>query len=116
NGSMAPHGPDLALLMRRFEEPGVQADLAAIGVPDAFAFLSHFVLAGDAVAAFAGESALVTDDRTRLDFTVPRSLDSFFGFANASTGGSLVQLMGPAPHHDVAPTPFLRTLARSDAY
>jgi len=116
NGSMAPHGPDLALLMRRFEEPGVQADLAAIGVPDAFAFLSHFVLAGDAVAAFAGESALVTDDRTRLDFTVPRSLDSFFGFANASTGGWLVQLMGPDPHHDVGLAVFFRKIAQMAAY
>ena len=116
NGSMAPHGPDLALLLRRFEEPGVRADLVAIGVPDAFTFLAHFVLAGDAVAAFAGESALVTDDRTRLDFTVPRSLDSFFGFANASTGGWLVQLMGPDPHHDVGLTLFFRKIARMEAY
>src|SRR5256712_252270 len=116
NGSMAPHGPDLALLMRRFEEPGVQADLAAIGGPDAFAVLSHFVLARDAVAAFAGASRVVTADRTRPDFTVPRSLDSFFGFANASTGGWLVQLMGPDPHHDVGLAVFFRKIAQMAAY
>src|SRR2546428_832051 len=116
NGSMAPHGPDLALLLRRFEEPGVRADLVAIGMPDAFTFLAHFVLAGDAVAAFAGESALVTDDRTRLDFTVPRSLDSFFGVANASTGGWLGQLLGPDPHHDVGLAVFFRKIAQMAAY
>ena len=95
NGSVGPHGPDLALLARRFAEPRVRGDLAEIGVPDPFAFLAHFVLAGGEVAAFAGGGPVASDDSTRLDFTVPRSLDSFFGFANASSGGWLVDLMEP---------------------
>jgi len=85
NGSMTPHDPDLALLKAKFADPKVRADMESIGVGDPFAFLSHFVFAGDDVKAWAGDGPLVTDDRTRLDFSVPRSLDSSYGFANANT-------------------------------
>src|SRR5439155_40721 len=112
NGSVGPHGPDLALLARRFAEPRVRGDLAEIGVPDPFAFLAHFVLAGGEVAAFAGAGPVASDDSTRLDFTVPRSLDSFFGLANASSGGWLVDLMEPGARHDVGLAVFWRKLAR----
>src|SRR5439155_19121127 len=86
NGSTAPHAPDLARLFRKFELPAVTADLDPVGVHDPFAFLSHFMMAGDEVREFAGPGPIVTDDRTRLDFTVPRSIDSSFGFTNPNTG------------------------------
>jgi hypothetical protein len=38
----------------------------------------------------------VSDDRTRLDFTVPKSIDSSFGFTNPNTGDWLTELMDPA--------------------
>lgn len=110
NGSMTPHDPDLALLLRHYADPAVQADLAAIGVPDPYAFLGHFVFAGDGVRRFAGAGPLVTDDRTRLDFTVPRSLDSSYGIANANTAGWLVQLMEPGAKHDVGLAVFFRKI------
>ena len=116
NGSVGPHGPDLALLARRFAEPRVRGDLAEIGVPDPFAFLAHFVLAGGEVAAFAGAGPVASDDSTRLDFTVPRSLDSFFGLANASSGGWLVDLMEPGARHDVGLAVFWRKLARMQTF
>jgi hypothetical protein len=116
NGSDVPRDPDLAALVPRFAERRLATDLAAIGVPDAFAFLGHFVMAGDAVATFAGPGPLVTDDRTRLDFTVPRSLDAFFGFANAATEGWLVDLMEPGAPHDVGLAVFFRKIARMATY
>lgn len=85
NGSMTPHDPDLVRLAEKLSDPRIRADLASIGVDDPFDFLSHFVLAGDEAREFAGPGPLVTDDKTRLDFTVPRSVDSSFGFANANT-------------------------------
>jgi hypothetical protein len=116
NGSETPHGPDLELLVRRYQEPGVRADLESIGVPDPFAFLGHFVFGGDGVARFAGTGPLVTDDRTRLDFSVPRSLDSFYGFANANTGTWMVQLMDPGAREDTALRIFFRKIAQMGAY
>ena len=106
NGSVEPRPPDLTLLLRHLAEPAVAADLDSIGVADVFAVLSHFVMAGHEVEEFAGPGPLVTDDHTRLDFTVPRSLDAFFGFANANTNSWLVELMDPG-RHDVAASVFL---------
>src|SRR5207247_2094236 len=77
---------------------------------------AHFVLAGGEVAAFAGAGPVASDDSTRLDFTVPRSLDSFFGFANASSGGWLVDLMEPGARHDVGLAVFWRKLARMQTF
>ena len=79
-------------------QPAVASDLASIGVPDVFAFLRFFVLGGGEVLEFAGPGPLVTDDHTRLDFSVPRSFDAFFGFANANTDSWLVDLMKPEHH------------------
>lgn len=93
NGSMTPHDPDLARLMKKYEDPKIRAEMESIGVGDPFAFLSHFVFAGDEARAWAGDGPLVTDDRTRLDFTVPRSLDSSYGFANANTDSWMADQM-----------------------
>ncbi|HZP40558.1 MAG TPA: fused MFS/spermidine synthase [Candidatus Binatia bacterium] len=112
NGSLDPAPPDLALLIRKFADPRIAADLASIGVGDPFAFLVHFVRGGDEVREFAGPGPVVTDDRTRLDFTVPRSLDSFFGFANATTNGWLTDLMMPDSRVDVGLAVFLRKIGR----
>src|SRR5207253_2041406 len=78
--------------------------------------LAPFVLAGGGVAAFAGAGPVAGADSTRLDFTVPRSLDSFFGFANASSGGWLVDLMEPGARHDVGLAVFWRKLARMQTF
>ena len=116
NGSEAPHGPDLSVVLRRVAEAPVRADLESIGVPDAFAFLGHFVFGGDSVARFTDGAPVVTDDRTRLDFSVPRSIDAFYGFANANTGSWLVDLMDPGAHQDLALRVFFQKIGRMGAY
>ena len=93
NGSPEPRPPDLALLVRWFSDPKVRADLASIHIDDPLEFLAYFVMAGDEVTAFAGNVPLITDDRTRLDFTLPRSVESSFGISNSITDDWLVNLM-----------------------
>jgi hypothetical protein len=93
NGSVEPRPPDMDLLLRRLAEPRVRSDLASIRIDDPIDFLAYFVMADAEVAAFAGDAPVVTDDRTRLDFTVPRSVESFFGISNSITDDWLVNLM-----------------------
>jgi len=116
NGSMEPHDPDLARLMEKFTIPEVRADLESIGVRDPYQLLAHFVLAGDEVAAFAGTGPIVTDDHTRLDFTVPRSLDSFYGFSNANTNSWLSELIDPASKKDAGVKRFFERILHLATY
>jgi len=116
NGSMQPLGPDLARITEKFKIPAVRADLESIGVHDPFEFLAHFVLADDEVGEFAGPGPLVTDDHTRLDFSVPRSLDSSYGFANANTNSWLGDLIDPASKKDAGVRRFFERVLQMAAY
>jgi spermidine synthase len=93
NGSVEPRPPDLGILARHLSEPRVRADLATIGIRDPIDFLRYFVMAGDEIRDFAGDAPLVTDDHTRLDFSVPRSVESYYGISNSVTDDWLVDLM-----------------------
>ena len=85
NGSVEPRPPDMSLLTRYFADPRIKADLESIPIRSPFDFLNRFVMAGDEVREFAGAAPIITDDHTRLDFSVPRSKESFFGIANSIT-------------------------------
>jgi len=95
NGSMTSLDPDLARLLAAYRIPSVQADLASIGVPDAYAFLSHFVFGDEGARRFGAGAPVVVDDHTRLDFTVPMSIDASYGIANANTLSWLVEFLRP---------------------
>jgi SAM-dependent methyltransferase len=95
NGSMESLDPDMQRLLDAYAIPSVQQDLASIGVPDPYAFLSHFVFGDEGARRFGDDAPLVLDDHTRLDFTVPMSLDASFGIANANTLSWLVEYMRP---------------------
>jgi spermidine synthase len=95
NGSVTPRGPDLSVMARHFEDPRVRADLASIAIHDPVDFLGYFVMAGDDVRDYAGDAPLVTDDRTRLDFSVARSVESNFGLFNSNTNDWLLELTDP---------------------
>ncbi|UCE85477.1 MAG: fused MFS/spermidine synthase [Deltaproteobacteria bacterium] len=113
NGSLVPRPPDLKLIAQRFGQPMIRADLESMHIDDPIYFLKYFMFGGDEVAEFAGRGPLVTDDHTYLDFTVPRSKDSFYGIANMNTGNYLVQLMDPGARQDVASRVFLRKVAEA---
>jgi spermidine synthase len=93
NGSLEPRPPDLALLQRWFSEPRVSADLNSIPIRDPFEFLDHFVMADGEVREWVGDAPLVVDDHTRIDFSVPRSEEAFFGLSNSITDYYLADLM-----------------------
>ena len=95
NGSVAPRPPDLELLVKRFADPKIKADLDTIPYKDPFDFLNYFVMADDEILEFAGDAPVITDDRTRLDFTVPRSVESFFGISNSISDLYLVDQIDP---------------------
>src|SRR5262249_54490664 len=112
NGSLAPHGPDLALLTIKFEQPSVRDDLESIAIHDPFRFLSYFVMADDEVREFAGDGPLWTDDHTRPDFSGPKSIGSSFGFTNPNSGYWLAELMDPVLKNKL----ILDTLIRKVLY
>jgi predicted membrane-bound spermidine synthase len=116
NGSMEPHAPDFARIQQKLAIPAVRADLASIGVHDPFEFLAHFVLAEDEVAQFTGPGPIITDDHTRLDFTVPRSLESSYGFANANTNSWLGDLIDPSSKKDAGLTRFFDRILHMASY
>jgi predicted membrane-bound spermidine synthase len=93
NGSIDPRPPDLALLRRWFSNPRVRADLASIPIANPYQLLNLFVMADDEVRAWARDAEIVTDDHTRIDFSVPRSSQSFFGVSNHISNYYLVEQM-----------------------
>jgi hypothetical protein len=114
NGSMQPHAPDMRILEKHFARPSVAEDLASIGIGDPYRFLAHFYFANDDARAYANDGGdwLVIDDHTRIDFSVPKSSDAYFGVANVNTNNWLINLMEPGATHDVAGTAFLKKLVR----
>ncbi|MFQ5416088.1 MAG: fused MFS/spermidine synthase [Myxococcota bacterium] len=95
NGSVDPHAPDLRTMARHFEDLRVRADLASIGIDEPAEFLHYFVMADEDVWSYALDAPVVTDDRTQLDFTVARSIESDFGLFNSNTNDWLLSLTRP---------------------
>jgi hypothetical protein len=116
NGSMEPHDPDIERLIERFGIDAVREDLVTVGILDPFYFTAHFVFGREGLAAFAGDAPLVTDDHTQLDFSTPKSADSFFGIANVNTDHWLVQLIAPGAKYDVADATFMRKIQQLAKY
>lgn len=85
NGSMEPLPPDLGLLRAKWENPAIRDDLYEISVRDPYEFLTNFVFDETGAQEFAGPGPLVVDDKTILDFSVPKSQDSLFGVGNLNT-------------------------------
>ena len=52
-------------------------------------------MAGDQILDYVGDAPVITDDRTRLDFTIPRAIESYFGISNSITDYYLVDQMRP---------------------
>jgi spermidine synthase len=85
-GSTEPLDARIAGIGRAMQRPGVAADLATVGVTGPFALVSMFVAQGDALKAWANGAPLQTDDRSRLEFSGPRSI---FGAARDDNAADL---------------------------
>ena len=61
------------------QRPRVRSDLKLSGVPGVEDFLSMFIFDAAALGEFTNGIEPVLDDRTLLDFTMPRYIGSGFG-------------------------------------
>jgi spermidine synthase len=81
-GSRKPLRIDYQRLRRRMQEGRVRRDLELIEIRDADHLLSFFTLDPAALEDFVRDVEPVTDDRTVLDFSMPRFIGSGFGFGS----------------------------------
>jgi spermidine synthase len=81
-GTRAPLTIDYQRLRARMAEPRVRRDMDLSGVRDADHLLSFLIFDEPGLAAFVRDATPVTDDRTVLDFTIPRYLGSGFGLGS----------------------------------
>jgi spermidine synthase len=59
---------------RHWNRPGVAENLRSVGVNEPFDLLSLFIASGPTLANYAQGAAIQTDDRSRLEFSGPRSV------------------------------------------
>lgn len=85
-GSNQPLMAQVAELPARLAaRPAAAANLATVGVKDAFALTSLLIAEGPAVAAFSAGVRLQTDDHAPVEFTGPRAVFSRGGADNTAT-------------------------------
>ena len=88
-GSTEPLDAGIANIAAAWQRPGVAADLASVGVRTPFSVESLFIAQGAALGAWAAGAPWQTDDRTRLEFSGPRSI---FGRARDDNAAALRDL------------------------
>ncbi|OFW47884.1 MAG: hypothetical protein A3J29_03455 [Acidobacteria bacterium RIFCSPLOWO2_12_FULL_67_14b] len=93
-GSTEPLDARMAAVAAAWNRPGVAEDLASVGVRGPFSVTSLFVAQGPALTAWAAGAPLQTDDRSRLEFSGPRSI---FGAARDDNAAALRALAGTSP-------------------
>lgn len=81
-GSDRPIQIDVDELDRRLRAtPAMQRDLVAMGVENAYGFLSYYLLGDATTRKLVEPYAPVRDDRTVVDYSIPRFVGSGFGFS-----------------------------------
>jgi spermidine synthase len=98
-GSKTPLRLDLDALAARMAEPTLARDLVRIdvdlgGIRSPADLLALHLMGREGLAAFAGDVAPVTDDRSVVDFTTPRHARANFGLGEWVTGGLSVSGVG----------------------
>lgn len=84
-GSRQPLRIDYRRLRKRMQAERVRRDLDRIEIRDADHLLSFFTLDPPAIADLVGDAEPVTDDRTVLDFSMPRFVGSGFGLGSLNS-------------------------------
>jgi spermidine synthase len=93
-GSTGPLDDRIAGMPAASKRPRVAGDLASVGITNAFSVTSLFVAQGPALAAWAAGVELQTDDRSRLEFSGPRSI---FGLSRDDNAASVHALAAASP-------------------
>ena len=124
--TLDPIEPALAQLPQRMQRPAVAADLAAIGVVDAFSMTSLYVAGPRELAAYTASARIFTDDHLTLEFTAPRELhnpdagkngaalralrSSESVHATAAEWKHRAAMLAKADHHELALEDYLRSV------
>lgn len=95
-GSLKPISVDVEKLSQRMREPVVAADLSQLGIRSPADFLALYMVGGAFLDEFSRGTPSVTDDRTVVDYTIPRHARSNFGLGEWLTGGLNVSGVSPA--------------------
>ena len=90
--STGPLDSHIADLARRWQRPGIAADLSTVSALEPFALWSLFAGGPEEMKRYGTGAAIQSDDRMALEFSAPRALSSGAASGNAST---LLQLLGP---------------------
>ena len=124
--TLDPIEPALAQLPQRMQRPAVAADLAALGVVDAFSMTSLYVAGRRELAAYTASARIFTDDHLTLEFTAPRELhnpdagkngaalralrSSESVHATAAEWKHRAAMLAKADHHELALEDYLRSV------
>jgi hypothetical protein len=95
-GSKQPLAVDPRTLQRRMSEPALAKDLAKIGIDSPADLLALYLKGHEFLAGYTQDVPAVTDDRSVVDYTIPRQARSNFGLGDFLTGG--LSLSGVGPH------------------
>ena len=108
--SDAPIEPRLANIGRGWRRPGVAEDLATVGAREPFSLLSLYVAGPSELAKYTASAAILTDDRSALEFSAPRELHNRGASGNAATllalRGQVVPQATSANWHNLAAMMF----------
>ncbi|MCZ6834034.1 MAG: fused MFS/spermidine synthase [Acidobacteria bacterium] len=85
-GTDGPLEIDLPRFLNRFHSERVYRDLAEVGMGDPYNFLSQLLMNEEQTAAYAAGVRPVTDNRTYVDFSVPRSVMADYAVAGFFAG------------------------------
>ncbi|MCC7126583.1 MAG: fused MFS/spermidine synthase [Acidobacteria bacterium] len=97
-GSDGPITERLAHVAPAFGRAGVAADLASVGIRSPLGVLSLFLADSSALAAWAGNAEIQTDNRGSLEFSGPRNI---FGADRPDNAAVIAGLRTAAPRPDV---------------
>ncbi len=84
-GSREPQHLDYKQVRAKMREPRVQRDMELSQIRNVDHLLTHFILDDAGFREFVHDVGPVTDDRTVLDFSIPRYLGSGFGLGSWNT-------------------------------
>ena len=87
-GSKRPLALDRDTLARRMRHDAIRADLSRLKIGTPEELFEHFIAGPEGTRRWVAGAAPVTDDRTVVDFTTPRSVYSGFGFGYYKVQGA----------------------------
>ncbi|MFO0984826.1 MAG: fused MFS/spermidine synthase [Planctomycetota bacterium] len=85
-GTDGPLRIDMMNFSRRFYSGKVYQDMQKLEIASPHQFLATFLMGEASLRKYCGDAPVLCDDHSRVDFTVPMSVDANYGLTNAFSG------------------------------